>query len=201
MRAAVTATQVAARTAGLVTLLAVLGPALAGCGIRNTSVPVDAGPAPTRDACSVPSPTAAGNSGRPLAQRTVYLVCGAQVTPVARLVPVRSDARALLTELQRGPLPAETAAGFQSAVPGSLSLAPAAKDDPAGTVRLGVPLDDLPSFALAQIICTLTAPSPAALGRPVLLAGPAPAKPRSYICTSELRTRPDAARTAGTPVG
>lgn len=189
------------RAAVLFALAAVLGPALAGCGIRNTSVPVDAGPAPSRSGCAAPVRTPGTETGRPLVQRTVYLVCGMQVAPVKRLMPVRSDARALLAQLQAGPLPVETAAGFLSAVPGSLGLAPVGKDDPPGTLRLNASLDDLPSFALAQIVCTLTDPSPSAPARPVVLAGPSPSAPRSYTCTSDLRSRPDAAATAGKAVG
>ncbi|WP_225850021.1 hypothetical protein [Streptomyces sp. HPF1205] len=188
------------RAAGLAALAAVLGAALAGCGIRNTSVPVDAGPAPSRSACAAPVPTPAAQTGRPLVQRSVYLVCGMQIAPVKRLLTVRSDARSLLAQLQSAPLPAEAAAGFLSAVPGSLGLAPARKGDPPGTLRLNAPLDDLPSFALAQIVCTLTDPSPSAPARSVVLAGPSPSAPRSYTCTSDLRSRPDAGSTAGRAV-
>ncbi|MBM9504625.1 hypothetical protein [Actinacidiphila acididurans] len=187
----------AARTAAV---LAVAGGLLTGCGIRSTSVPVDAGPAPSREACAVPrtNPT----PGPDTVLRQVYLVCGMQIAPVRRLVPADASARSLLAQLQRSLLPEETTAGFVSAVPGTLEFVPAWKGDPPGTLRLNQDLDELPSFALAQIVCTLTdPPSPATTPAPTLtLGGATPgSKPRTYSCTSDLRTRPEAADSAGTP--
>lgn len=134
---------------------AVLGAALAlaamatACGIRATSVPVDAGPAPARVSCTMPGATATASASASAtataAGETVrlYLVCrGAQVTAVSRNVAVvpgataSSDrlatARRLLAELQGKPGADESAAGLSSSVPGSLDLGEARRGDPAG---------------------------------------------------------------------
>lgn len=224
----------AARTAGTLVLAALV----AGCGIRSTTVPVDAGPAPSRVSCAVPdgaAPTARPQAasgpatteparspaprsapapggtavldstappGSDAVLRTVYLVCHDQIAAVKRSVPVRSGTSALLAELQRNPLPAETKAGFYTAVPGALTLARPLRSDPPGSVRLSRPLDELPSFALAQIVCTLTDPDETATGHTLLLGGPTAASPvRAYTCTSDLRTRADAADTADRSAG
>jgi hypothetical protein len=200
---------------------AVLGAALSlaatatGCGIRATSVPVDAGPAPARVSCTPPGATASSSSSSSAtaAGETVrlYLVCrGAQVTAVSRTVAVtpgatassdRLDtARRLLAELQSKPGADESAAGLSTSVPGSLDLAEARRGDPAGTLRLGVPLDELPPFALAQIVCTLAGTAAGSTGDTVVLGGTGSAAPRRFSCTEDLRTLPDTAQTAGTAV-
>lgn len=203
---------------------AVLGAALAlaatatACGIRATSVPVDAGPAPARVSCTMPGATATASASASAtataAGETVrlYLVCrGAQVTAVSRNVAVvpgataSSDrlatARRLLAELQGKPGADESAAGLSSSVPGSLDLGEARRGDPAGTLRLGVPLDELPPFALAQIVCTLAGTAAGSTGNTVVLGGTDSARPRRFSCTEDLRTLPDTAQTAGTAVG
>jgi hypothetical protein len=200
----------AGRTASAAGLIA-LGLALAGCGIRTTSVPVDAGPAPSRVSCA--QPKAPGGTAADIVQRDVYLVCSMQVAPVERDVRVRvgpgGTAQAdrarlvqdLIDQLQISPRAAESAAGFSTAVPGPLAVSPPRSGDGAGTVRLNQPLDELPSFALAQIVCTLTADPAVSPDRFVVLAGPgATDRPRRYTCTPDLRTRPEAADVAGTPV-
>lgn len=201
---------------------AVLGAALAlsatatACGIRATSVPVDAGPAPARVSCTMPgaTATASASASATAAGETVrlYLVCrGAQVTAVSRTVAVvpgatassdRLDtARRLLAELQGKPGADESAAGLSSSVPGSLDLGGARRGDPAGTLRLGLPLDELPPFALAQIVCTLAGTAAGSTGNTVVLGGTDSARPRRFSCTEDLRTLPDTAQTAGTAVG
>ncbi|MDJ0340482.1 hypothetical protein QMK19_10720 [Streptomyces sp. H10-C2] len=186
-----------------------------GCGIRTTSVPVDAGPAPTRVSCAAPVATdPPGTPGTTVMK--VYLVCSALAAEVARTVttgfagvhPAPVDrlagARELLGQLQRRPSAAETDSGFASEVPGSLDVTGPAPGDPKDALRLSQALDELPSFALAQIVCTFAAsPVVSADGRSVLLGGPGritgdPVK--RYTCTSSLRTRPDATDTAGTAV-
>jgi hypothetical protein len=178
----------------------------AGCGIRTTTVPVDAGPAPSRLGCVMPRVSGAPEPDTVL--RQVYLVCATQVTPVRRSVPVPAGAfdrlawiSALLDQLQREPLTTEAPSGFATAVPRALKLTGPVKGDPREALRLSQPPDELPSFTLAQIVCTLTAATDLLPTRTLLLGGPTPATPlRAYTCTSDLRTRPDAADTAGVPV-
>ncbi|MDX3238052.1 hypothetical protein PV392_20680 [Streptomyces sp. ME03-5709C] len=192
-------------------LLALLGVVLlAGCGIRTTSVPVDAGPAPSRVSCAVPdeeatSPASASASpGGPTAR--LYLVCSAQVAGVNR--PVRTagldqlgTAVLLLRELQRRPRGDESSAGFTTAVQGDLVVERPRRGDPRGSLRLSAPLADLPPFALAQLVCTYagTAAAPGK-GGGVLLGGSDGGPVRRFTCTGGLRTDPEAAETAGTAV-
>jgi hypothetical protein len=184
----------------------VLPPLLAGCGIRTTSVPVDAGPAPSRVSCAPPK--AAQDTDPDTVSRQVYLVCSMQLAPVPRSVPVRDvgnvrtsvsgQATALIRQLEQSPRSAEAQAGFSTAVPATTEIAPRHGGDPANALRLNQELEDLPSFALAQIVCTLTADSGIAPSGSVLLGGQAPGDPlRMYTCTSDLRTRPDAGDDAG----
>jgi hypothetical protein len=182
-------------------------PLLAGCGIRTTTVPVDAGPAPSRVSCAAPKVPATPEPDAVV--RRVYLVCSMQIAPVGRDVPVRdgridrlTQVRALVSQLQISPRQDETRAGFSTAVPGTLEVTVPTTNDPKSALRLNMPLDELPSFALAQIVCTLTGDSLITPDGKVVLGGPPPdSKLRSYSCTSDLRTRPGAADTAGTPVG
>lgn len=185
---------------------------LAGCGIQPTSVPVDAGAAPSRIACVLPG----GAQPAPDPQDTVvrvYLVCGSRVSPVQRSVPLAEGrvavAGALLETLAAEPSDTERAAGFASRVPDGLEVSGGTPADPPGTLRLSTPLDELPPFALAQIVCTLAetdaaVESDTAHGDAVVLAGPAdaspPVPPRRLTCTSALRNNPDAAQTEGEPV-
>ncbi|MFI9099672.1 hypothetical protein ACIGXA_04040 [Streptomyces fildesensis] len=200
------------RTAAL--LAALVTVATCGCGIRTTTVPVDAGPAPTRVSCAVPQATVPPETPGTTVVK-VYLVCSAlaaQVTrnvtttdtgtrpaPVSRLIA----ADMLLGQLQRRPSAVEAEAGFATEVPGNLNLTGPLPGDPKDALRLSLSLDELPSFALAQLVCTFTAaPGVGLADRSVLLGGPpgegGPVK--RYLCTSALRTRPDAADTAGTVV-
>lgn len=195
-------------------LAAALGPtalvlALAGCGIRATEIPVDDGPAPTRVACAVP-----GGAGEPADVRTrtrVSLVCSSRVADVRRpLALPRGDsaadrlavARALLDELRRDPDPAEKQAGFSTAVPTELRISgPLERDDPR-TLRLNRRINQLPSFALGQLVCTLADSAVADSRGRVQLGGPAddPARPvLRYDCNTALRTAVQAAESAGEP--
>ncbi|WP_327289077.1 hypothetical protein [Streptomyces sp. NBC_01198] len=195
-----------ALAAGGALLLAVL-PAAAGCGIRTTTVPVDAGPAPARVSCAVPKPQDSPGVADAHVEQ-VYLVCGMQTTPVPRTVQVRphpadrvEQVRELVAQLQRSVLGPEAKAGFATTVPGTLEVAGPDPGDPAGALRLGQPVEDLPSFALAQIVCTIAASPLASAGHGVILGGAEHgSKVRRYTCTADLRTRPQAADTAGTEV-
>ncbi|KUL38640.1 hypothetical protein ADL22_17895 [Streptomyces sp. NRRL F-4489] len=194
------------RAAGRSALVAVLALAAGACGIRGTSVPVDAGGAPSRVSCRAPSSEAspgAADGGRV----PVYLVCGSALVPVERAVPGPQGgpgaafrlraARDLLTELQRPPSPDETRAGFSTAVPRSLRVdGPRAGDAPEA-LRLSVAPDDLPSSALAQVVCTYGRST--ALGRTgaALLGGPDGAAPHRYDCSPDVLANPDIAQHAG----
>jgi len=194
--------------------LAVLGALASGCGIRPTSVPVDAGAAPSRAGCVLPGDreTADDGSKGNLPVR-VYLACGSRVSPVERRVdvPDGSDAerlpiaRRLLASLQAAPDGEEESAGFKTAVPPGLRVDGPAEGDPQGSLRLSTALAELPSFALAQIVCTYADTAASGTDRSVVLGGPARGagadEPlRRFECGTALRTRPEAAATAGTPV-
>ncbi|MEE4541681.1 hypothetical protein V2S66_06810 [Streptomyces sp. V4-01] len=186
-----------------------LAPLLAGCGIRTTSVPVDAGPAPSRVSCAQPAAPAT-----PLPDavtRKVYLVCSGQIAPVRRPVRVADVgggrggrerlARQLIALLQASPRAAESTAGFYTAVPVTLEVLAPLPGDPADALRLSEAAEDLPSFVLGQVVCTLAADSALAPGGSVVLGGPdAGDELRRYSCTPELRTSADAAVSAGEPV-
>ncbi|MFG2195147.1 hypothetical protein [Streptomyces sp. NPDC048639] len=179
-----------------------------GCGIRGTSVPVDAGAAPSRASCQV-SGEGPGADFAGSVPVHVYLVCSTQLLPVDRTVRMPGDrfstdrpalARALLEELQDQPTAAEHEAGFATEVGDDLTVSGAHEGDPEGTVRLSRLPDELPSYALAQIVCTY-AETPVAVERgSVVLGGPSDDEPKRYPCTESLRTRPDVAQTTGTPV-
>lgn len=197
-------------------LLGALVTLATGCGIRSTSVPVDAGAAPSRASCVLPGQreTADENDDGNLPVR-VYLACGSRVSPVERHValPDGDDserlpvARGLLDALRAAPDSEEEAAGFKTAVPRELKVSGAREGDPPAALRLSEPLKDLPSFALAQIVCTYADTAAAGSDRSVILGGPgdgdaAGEPPRRFRCDTELRTHPhaDAAATAGTPL-
>ncbi|SHK66143.1 hypothetical protein [Actinacidiphila paucisporea] len=190
--------------AALLAVLSLAAGLTSGCGIRTTSVPVDAGPAPSRVSCAVPSPENSPDVADAQVVQ-VYLVCGMQTTPVPRTVQVRprpadrvEQVRELVAQLQRSVLAAEAKADFSTTVPGTLEVTGPEPGDPADALRLGEPIEDLPSFALAQIVCTIAASPLASPGRSVVLGGTEHgAELRRYTCTPDLRTRPQAADTAG----
>lgn len=185
---------------------AALAGTLSGCGIRATAVPVDAGAAPSRAACALPSTPAQG-SRMPRTRVRIYLVCGERLFPVKRPVPLVPGDRAalaqvLLTQLTTSPGAAEERSGFASEVPGGLSVLPPVRTDPADTWRLTAPPDSLPGYAVGQLVCTFADATPGGTGHPVVLGGPdITIAARRYTCDDALRTNPDAGPTAGTPVG
>ncbi|MER5971822.1 hypothetical protein ABT112_19170 [Streptomyces sp. NPDC002055] len=187
----------------------------AGCGIRGTSVPVDAGAAPSRASCQV----AGGDRTEPADSPSsvpvkAYLVCSMQIMPVDRTVQLPEGrlvadrlrvARALVDELQAQPDAAEEEAGFSTEVPGALEVTGPRKDDPKDALRLSRLPDELPPYALAQLVCTfaetLRSGGVVAEKEPsVMLGGPSDDSLERYACTEGLRTRPEAAPTDGTPV-
>ncbi|MEV4949161.1 hypothetical protein [Streptomyces sp. NPDC053755] len=190
--------------AAVVAALTVL---LSGCGIRTTSVPVDAGHAPSRVPCSIEDEdVSAQPPGVPV---RVFLVCGSQLEAVERRSPLPEEkaggdpvrtASVLLAQLATEPSRSERQAGFTTAVKGPLVVSGGHPGDPAGTLRLSRQPEDLAPTALSQIVCTF-APSAAGAGADaVVLGGPGAYPPRRYRCTTELRERPEsAAPTAGLP--
>ncbi|MER5274831.1 hypothetical protein ABT025_03610 [Streptomyces sp. NPDC002809] len=189
----------AAALAGAV-LCAVLA---AGCGIRTTSVPVDAGPAPSRVPCAMPAEdiTTQAQLGIPV---QVYLVCASELVTVDRTVQVQETAsdrlriaRALLDELRREPPGAERQAGFSTHVPAALRVGGPRTGDPKGTMRLSEQPEDLPSEALAQIVCTYTESESLVHDGSVTLGGPGSYAPRAYLCTTETKASPKEVPTTG----
>ncbi|MEW2223454.1 hypothetical protein AB0939_29870 [Streptomyces sp. NPDC006990] len=210
--------------------LSLLVPLAAGCGIRATSVPVDAGAAPSRVGCVLPDDHESPEGGGGASVVRVYLVCGARVSPVERKVRMpggRSSARRLpvarklLDELRQRPEPAEDTAGFETAVPRRLTVSGGTDGDPDEALRLSEPLEELPPYALAQIVCTYAVTSAADAEGGVVLGGPAGGRAtggddavseaegadggarsplRRYECGTSLRTHPRSAESAGTQV-
>ncbi|MER6102107.1 hypothetical protein ABT115_07135 [Streptomyces sp. NPDC001832] len=173
----------------------------AGCGIRTTTVPVDAGAAPSQVPCSM----SAENGATQALPVQIYLVCSSQLVAVDRTVHVgdtKSDrvriAQALLDELEQKPPADARQAGFSTAVPADLRIRAARSGDRQGTLRLSKQPEDLPAEALAQIVCTYAESETLAPDGTVVLGGPGNYAPRGYICTSETKARPKAAQMLGT---
>ncbi|WP_392676297.1 hypothetical protein [Streptomyces sp. LN785] len=193
----------ARRPAGALAGAVVCAVLAAGCGIRTTSVPVDAGAAPSRVPCSMSAEDVSAQAllGIPV---QIYLVCASQLVTVDRAVQVsdtKSDrvrvAQSLLHELQQEPDDAERQAGFSTDVPATLQINGARRGDPAGALRLSEQPEDLPSEALAQLVCTYAESESLVSDGGVLLGGPGNYAPRRYLCTSETKTRPKAVPTLG----
>ncbi|MER6994449.1 hypothetical protein [Streptomyces sp. NPDC000410] len=181
--------------------VAVFALAVAGCGIRTTSVPVDAGPAPSRMPCSLSgkeTATRAQPGGVPV---RVYLVCASALVAVDRTAPGPEDAeadrlpvaraRALLDQLLAEPSVAEREAGFTTDVGGPLVVSSGWKGDPEGTLRLTRQPEDLTPTALAQIVCTFAESEAATAGGTVVLGGPGDYAPRGYRCSQAAKQRPE----------
>ncbi|NIY66162.1 hypothetical protein [Streptomyces malaysiensis] len=186
---------------GAVALLA------AGCGIRGTSVPVDAGAAPSRASCRAPaSERSAEGIGRTSVR--IYLLCSSRILSVSRATrlgdektapePVRV-AQALLEQLRLPPTAAEAAAGFSTAVEDWVEITGPAKDDPDNALRLNRPPEEIQSLALAQIICTFADTAVAGDDGKVVLGGPDSQRDplKAYQCTEEMRRNPVIAVNSG----
>ncbi|MFF2653250.1 hypothetical protein [Streptomyces sp. NPDC058045] len=179
---------------------------LAGCGIRSTEVPTDFGPAPSRASCALSGPQVQPRSGG--VPERLFLVCTSQLVTVDRTVPLTgpdSDAalpvaRALLAELAARPPVQERRAGYTTDVPDGISVTGPRGGDPAEALRLATPPEDLGSYALAQLVCTL-AGSAASDGKGgVVLGGPGEEPLRRYSCPAELRSRPGSTAPPSTKV-
>lgn len=181
-----------------VPLAAVLAAAAlaSGCGIRTTTVPVDAGAAPSRVPCRLSSSDAATRSPDSVSAE-VYLVCASQLVTVDRPMPADAVgaapvevARALLKEVQQAPPASERRAGFTTAVPAGLRVDPSRAGDPAGALRLSSQPEDLSAEALAQLVCTYAESESLVQDGSVVLGGPGDYPPRGYLCTSQTKSRP-----------
>lgn len=175
----------------------------AGCGIRTTSVPVDAGPAPSRVPCDMPAQDSSAPPEQSLGAE-IYLVCNSQLVAVDRTVPVQEAkadrptlAEALLDELREEPPAPERQAGFATDVPSSLRVGGPRAGDPKDALRLSAQPEDLTAEALAQIVCTYTESEALVQDGTVLLGGPGSYAPRGYLCTAETKARPKAVPTLG----
>ncbi|GAA1355949.1 hypothetical protein [Streptomyces beijiangensis] len=190
--------------AGIAALCAVA----TGCGIRDTSVPVDAGQAPSRVPCDLPAENVTTQAMEGIPVR-IYLVCGSQLVSADRTVQIPQGAgtadrirvaQLLLNELEEQPTAAEKAAGFTTDVRGSLTVQGPYKGDPKTALRLNRVPDDLPSGALAQVVCTYAESALVeAEDGAVVLGGPSGEPTRAYACTQELKSRPDSVPALGEP--
>ncbi|MFD5389830.1 hypothetical protein [Streptomyces sp. NPDC056669] len=187
--------------AGAVALLA------SGCGIRGTSVPVDAGAAPSRASCRAPESERAAEGVSRVSVR-IYLLCSSQVLSVSRTTRVGDEktsrepvriARALLEQLRLPPTAAEAAAGFTTAVADWVEISGPAKDDPDSALRLNRPPEEIRSLGLAQIVCTLADTTVAGDDGKVVLGGPDSQRDplKAYQCTEEMRRNPMIAVNSG----
>ncbi|MFE2813671.1 hypothetical protein ACFXGG_25000 [Streptomyces nigra] len=193
------------RLTALLTLAAIT---LAGCGIRPTEVPTNFGPAPSRVHCSLSEPDASPQATRGLPVQ-VFLLCGSQLVAVDRTIRVPDGtadtarrvlvAQGLLEELQATPSPAEKEAGYTTDLRGAMDVAGPRRNDPDETLRLTTTPSTLTSYALAQIVCTLSDSAAAEGDGSVILGGPT-GTPRRYECTDEVRTRPGTTEPPSTEV-
>ncbi|MEV6105582.1 hypothetical protein AB0M28_12830 [Streptomyces sp. NPDC051940] len=175
--------------------VALLAAALAGCGIRPTSVPVDAGSAPTRARCGGENPPTPGATPREGAQlMDVYFVCGAKIAPVRRNmeraqgVPAAQARQTLKQELldalRDGPGAKESLDGYSTGVD-DIALVRARTGDPAAAVRFDRDPEQLTRTALAQLVCTYAGLGD---GREAVLG--TAHRLREYACTDEVRENP-----------
>ncbi|MEE1817267.1 hypothetical protein PUR59_19870 [Streptomyces sp. SP18ES09] len=179
--------------------VAALAALAGGCGIRTTSVPVDAGAAPSRVPCQVTDDGTTGAAAQGVPVR-VFLVCGSQLEQVERRSPLPEEkaggdpvrtAGGLLAQLLAEPSDSEREAGYSTEVRGPLTVGGGRRGDPAGTLRLSRQPEDLAPTALSQLVCTFAESSAGAGGHTVLLGGPGAYAPKRYRCTPDLRDRPD----------
>ncbi|ANP49068.1 hypothetical protein J2Z21_002341 [Streptomyces griseochromogenes] len=172
---------------------------LTGCGIRATEVPTDFGAAPSRVPCSLAGSDLSTQSSHGVPVQ-VFLLCGSSLVTVDRTVPVPDgtpDARrrvivaqGLLDQLAASPSPAERAAGYATYVPGGLGVAGPGPKDPEDTLRLSTAPARLTSYALAQLVCTLSDSAATEGDGSVIMGGPGTQPLRRYECTDDVRNRP-----------
>ncbi|MGY4925440.1 hypothetical protein [Streptomyces sp. 900105755] len=192
-------------------LLAVTGLALAlsGCGIRATEVPTDFGGAPSRVPCSMTQPDVSAQNERGVPVQ-VFLLCGSSLVTVDRQVRVPDGsadakrrvvvAQGLLDQLAETPSAAEKEAGYTTYVRGGMSVSGPRAGDPDDTLRLSTSPPQLTSYALAQIVCTLSDSAAAEGDGSVILGGPGREPLRRYACTDAVRNAPNGNRPPSTEV-
>ncbi|MEU2424576.1 hypothetical protein ABZ619_26745 [Streptomyces sp. NPDC007851] len=177
--------------------------ALAGCGIRATEVPTDFGGAPSRVPCSMSQPDLPAQSAQGVPVQ-VFLLCGASLVTVDRAVRVPDGtadakrrvivAQGLLDQLAETPSAAEKDAGYTTYVRGGMSVGGPRRGDPDDTLRLSTSPTQLTSYALAQIVCTLSDSAAAEGDGSVILGGPGAEPLRRYACTDAVRNSPSGNR-------
>jgi hypothetical protein len=186
-------------TARRLLALPLLGLLLTGCGIRATQVPTDFGAAPSRVPCSLAGPDLATQSAQGVPVQ-VFLLCGASLVAVDRTVRVPEgtpDARrrvlvaqGLLDQLAASPSAAERSAGYTTYVPGGVTVRGPAPGEPEDALHLSTAPSRLTSYALAQLVCTLSDSTATEGDGSVVLGGPGTGALRRYACTDDLRDRP-----------
>ncbi|MGW2593374.1 hypothetical protein ACWCXC_24320 [Streptomyces sp. NPDC001515] len=188
----------AARPAAALAAAVLCAALAAGCGIRTTSVPVDAGPAPSRVPCAMPAEDIATQAQQGIPVQ-VYLVCAGELVAVDRTIRVQEStsdrlriARALLDEVRREPPETERLAGFATRVPAALRVSGPGPGDPRSTLRLSEQPEDLAPEALAQLVCTFADSEALTPDDTVTLGGPGAYAPRGYLCTAETKASPKA---------
>jgi hypothetical protein len=199
-----------ARAARWLLALPLLGALFTGCGIRATEVPTDFGAAPSRVPCSLAGPDLSTQSSRGVPVQ-VFLLCGASLVTVDRTVRVPEGtpdakrrvmvAQGLLDQLAASPSAPERAAGYRTYVPGGMTVAGPGRTDPEEALRLSTAPDRLTSYALAQVVCTLSDSAAAEGDGSVVLGGPAPSTLRRYECTDDVRTRPGSSEPPASDIG
>ncbi|MGV9338431.1 hypothetical protein [Streptomyces sp. NPDC003688] len=188
-----------ARTLRPLLALPLLGVLLAGCGIRPTEVPTDFGRAPSRVPCSPTGSDRPDESAHGVPVQ-VFLLCESSLVAVDRTVRVPEgtpDARrriivaeGLLDQLAAAPSTGERAAGYATRVPGGLGVSGPGHDDPEDALRLSADPSRLSSYALAQVVCTLSDSTATEEDGAVVLGGPGTGTLRRYACTDDVRDRP-----------
>lgn len=191
------------RAAAALAAVAACAALAAGCGIRSTSVPVDAGAAPSRMPCRTTSAEASVPPAGSVSMR-VYLVCASQLATVERTVDVDDSrsrpllvAQALLSQLQREPDAAERRAGFTTDVPTGLRVTEARKGDPDGTLRLSEQPDDLLYGGPRADGVLVRRQQVDRLRRLGASGRTGELRPRGYLCTSETKSLPGEVPTLG----
>ncbi|WP_262387353.1 hypothetical protein [Streptomyces sp. TRM49041] len=188
------------RGAALAGVVAVLAAVTVGCGIRTTSVPVDAGGAPSRVPCSL-SDTEAPDEPADGVPVRVYLVCASALEAVDRtvLLPdgVSGDAsrvataQALADAARERPSQIERQAGFTTYLQRPLTVSAGRAGDPPGALRLSRQPEDLPPEALAQLVCTYAESDTTSVRGTVVLGGPGDYPVRRYVCDRSVKERPE----------
>ncbi|ARP71968.1 hypothetical protein LK07_21845 [Streptomyces pluripotens] len=183
--------------------LPLLGALLTGCGIRATEVPTDFGAAPSRVPCSLAGPDLSTQVSRGVPVQ-VFLLCGTSLVTVDRAVRVPGGtpdaqrrvivAQGLLDQLAASPSAPEKAAGYMTYVPGGINVAGPGPKDPEETLRLSTAPGRLTSYALAQVVCTLSDSAATEGDGSVILGGPGGAPLHRYGCTDDVRNHPGTAR-------